>query len=74
MIAYGKVRLHTQVVNPAKEELQLPVRRTWSVLRDHVAAQVDRAEGQAALGVPAAENTGACKRAVAQLAVVWDLW
>ena len=42
--AYREVRLLAQIINPAEQELQLPVRCTRRVLRDHVAAQVDGAE------------------------------
>lgn len=55
-----KVAHRRQAWNAPQQELQLPVRRSWHVLRDLVTGVIDRHERQAALGVRRAQDTCAC--------------
>ena len=67
-----EVALLPEIRNPTEEELQLAVRRTRLVLRDHVARQRRRHEGEAALRMPGAHDARRGDGAEVQLAVVRD--
>jgi len=72
-MAYRKIRPLAKILDPPQQELELPVRGGRLVLRHHVPGEIDRAEGQAALGVPAAEIARAGESALVQFAVVGDV-
>ena len=49
----------TQPANPTQQKLQLPIRRTRRILRDHMPRQRDLHPRQSALGMGGTENAGA---------------
>lgn len=61
--AYREVRDLAQARDPAQQILELAVGSTRLVLRDHVAAQIDSAEGETALFPPRSHVASARRRA-----------
>ena len=68
----GEVRVNTQVLDSSEQELQLPVSRRGSVLRNHVSRELDGNVSETTLSVPFAKVTSAGKSAQVQLLMVRD--
>lgn len=66
----GEIAHQRQTIDAAQQELQLPVSRSWSILRYHMTRQIDRHKGQASFCVCRPKDACACQCAIAEFAVV----